>query len=74
MQPIWIVALTAVYVLIGVRIGIVAQRAEVRIERNDKMYPILAGIMWPGLVVVLGLGTLIVGNSGIYDSAHKSRQ
>ncbi len=65
---VWVLAASA-WTCISIRAYIVHKRVERAIMRNDCAGPIIAAIMWPILLPIVGAMVFLGGNTGVYGYA-----
>lgn len=64
----------AAYVGIAARVARVAYEVERRTGLHRFFAATVVATIWPFAALVLGFGTLLTGNSGIYDTANIVRR
>lgn len=74
MKILLAILLTAAYVVTGARAFYVSQEMENRIGRNCTACSLLTGALWPGNILVMGMGITMAGDAGVYDSAYRHKQ
>lgn len=70
-EMLWFLGGSA-YAVVAVRFACVMWRNEKRIGRRDKVIVMLA-ILWPLIAVVFGVGTFILADVGVMDSAYRHK-